>query len=94
MAFKAINDTAGPDSLIPILLVYRAYPRMTEYNLLAPIVTQRAAAIRKAMTELQKMRAKRQVTTALNNRNGPNTTSVQELDLNSDVLVWREGNIG
>ena len=40
------------------------------------------------------MRAKRQVTTALNNRNGPNTTSVQELDLNSDVLVWREGNTG
>ena len=26
MAFKAINDLAGPDSLIPTLLVYRAYP--------------------------------------------------------------------
>ena len=94
MAFKAINDTAGPDGLIPTLLVYGAYPRMTEYDSPAPTVTQRAAAIRKAMTELQKMRAKRQVTTALNNRNGPNTTSVQELDLNSDVLVWREGNTG
>ena len=76
MAFKAINDTTGPDSLIPILLVYRAYPRITEYNSLAPIVTQQAAAIRKAMTKLQKIRAKQQVITTLNNRNRPNTTSV------------------
>ena len=76
MAFKAINNTAGLDGLIPILLVYRAYPQITEYDSLAPIVIQRAAAIRKAMTELQKMRAKRQVITALNNQNRPNTTSV------------------
>ena len=26
MAFKAINNTIGPDSLIPMLLVYSAYP--------------------------------------------------------------------
>ena len=94
MAFKAINDIAGPDSLIPILLVYGAYPRMTENDPLSPSVSQRTIAIRKAMTELQKIRAKQQVTTALNHRNGPNTTSVQELPLNSDALVWREGNTG
>jgi len=33
MAFKAINDSAGPDGLIPILLVYGALLRMTEYDL-------------------------------------------------------------
>ena len=32
MAFKAINDSAGPDSLILTLLVYGALPRMTEYD--------------------------------------------------------------
>ena len=39
MAFKAINDTAGPDGLIPTLLVYSAYPYITKHDPLAPIVT-------------------------------------------------------
>ena len=29
MAVKAINDTVGPTGLIPTLLVFGAYPRMT-----------------------------------------------------------------
>ena len=29
MAVKAINDTAGPDGLVPTLLVYGAYPRIS-----------------------------------------------------------------
>jgi hypothetical protein len=38
MAFKAINDTAGLDGIIPILLVYSALPRISEYNPLSPLV--------------------------------------------------------
>jgi hypothetical protein len=38
MAFKAINDTAGLDGIIPILLVYGALPRISEYNPLSPLV--------------------------------------------------------
>lgn len=30
----------------------------------------------------------------LNTRNGPNSTDIHALPLNSDVLVWREGNTG
>ena len=52
MAFKAINDIAGPDGLIPILLVYSAYPRITENDPPSPSVSQQTTAIRKAMTEL------------------------------------------
>jgi hypothetical protein len=33
MSFKAINDTAGPDGLVPTLLVFGAYPRMAESGL-------------------------------------------------------------
>uniref|UniRef100_A0A093V6J0 Transposon Ty1-NL2 Gag-Pol polyprotein n=1 Tax=Talaromyces marneffei PM1 TaxID=1077442 RepID=A0A093V6J0_TALMA len=84
MAVKAVNDTAGPDGLVPTLLVFGAYPRMTEYDPPAPTITQRAAAIR----------AQRQVTDAVNTRNGPSSTAVHRLPLNSDVLVWREGNTG
>ena len=94
MAFKAINNTIGPDRLIPTLLIYGAYPRITEYDPPSPTTTQRAIAIRKAMAELQKIKAKQQVANALNQRNGPIITSVKDLPLNLDVLVQREGNTG
>jgi hypothetical protein len=45
MAIKAVNNTIGPDGLIPILLVYRAYPRISNLNPLAPSVIDRAAII-------------------------------------------------
>ena len=38
MAFKVINDFAGPDSLIPTLLVFRAYPRIAESDIPNPTV--------------------------------------------------------
>ncbi|KAL3713545.1 hypothetical protein TMatcc_002248 [Talaromyces marneffei ATCC 18224] len=94
MAVKAVNDTAGPDGLVPTLLVFGAYPRMTEYDPPAPTITQRAAAVKKAMTEIRRLRAQRQVTDAVNTRNGPSSTAVHRLPLNSDILVWREGNTG
>jgi len=59
MAFKAINDSAGPNGLIPTLLVYGAFPRMSEFDPLSPTVTQRATVIKKAMEEIHKLRAKR-----------------------------------
>ena len=96
MAVKTINNTAGPNGLVPTLLVFGAYPRMTEYNAPTPTMTQRAAAIKSAMKEVQRIRAERQVADALNQRNGPGPIVfvVHDLSLNSDVLVWREGNAG
>jgi hypothetical protein len=94
MAVKTINDTAGPNGLIPTLLVYGAFPRMSELDGPAASVTQRAAAIRKATAEITKLRAKRQVSDALGTRNGPNVSVLHSLPLNSPVLVWREGNTG
>jgi len=38
MAFKAINDSIGPNSLIPTLLVFRAYLCMVESDTPNPIV--------------------------------------------------------
>ena len=32
MAFKAINNIIGPNRLVLTLLVYGAYPQITEYN--------------------------------------------------------------
>jgi len=94
MAFKAINDTAGPNGLVLTLLVYGAYPRIAEHDPPSPSVAQRALIIKKAMAEMQKLRAKRQVNDALSTRNGPSIYDVNNLIINSDVLVWREGNTG
>jgi hypothetical protein len=32
IAFKAINNSTGPNSLILTLLVFKAYPRIIEFN--------------------------------------------------------------
>src|SRR6266571_8430131 len=42
------------------------------------------------MAEIVKLRAKQTVNNALHYRNGPNTTLVHDLLLNSEVLIWRE----
>jgi hypothetical protein len=34
IAFKAINNSARPNGIVPTLLVYSALPRITEYNAL------------------------------------------------------------
>jgi len=39
MAFKAINNTAGLGGLVPILLVFRAYPQMVKLDAPLPLVT-------------------------------------------------------
>jgi hypothetical protein len=59
MAFKAINDIVGPNGLVLTLLVYSVYPRITEHDPLSPLVAQRALAVKKAIAEVQKLRAKR-----------------------------------
>ena len=58
MAIKAVNDTAGPDGLVPTLLVYGAYLRISNLDPLAPSIIERAAIIRKAMAEIVKLWAK------------------------------------
>ena len=58
MAVKAINNTAGLDGLVPTLLVYRAYLRISNLDPSAPSITERAAIIRKAIAEIVKLRAK------------------------------------
>jgi hypothetical protein len=67
--------------------VYGAYPRMSQSDVQSPTVTQRAAAIKKAIVEISKLRAKRQVNDALNIRNGPSVKAIHALTLNSLILV-------
>jgi hypothetical protein len=89
-AVKAVNDTAGPNGLVPTLLVFGAYPRMTDTSPPAPTQRQRAVAIKKAMDAVRAAHAERKVSDALATRNGPDTEPLKELPLQSLVRVWRE----
>jgi len=58
MAVKAVNDTTSLDGLVPTLLVYGAYLRISNLDPPTPSITEQAAAIRKAIAEIVKLWAK------------------------------------
>ena len=58
MAIKAVNDTASPNRLVPTLLVYGAYLRISKLDSSTPSIIDRAAIIRKVMAKIVKLRAK------------------------------------
>jgi hypothetical protein len=45
MAVKAVNNTASPNRLVPTLLVYRAYLRISNLGPSTPSIMERAAII-------------------------------------------------
>ena len=55
MAIKAINNTASPNRLVPTLLVYRAYLRISKLDPPTPSIIDRAAIIRKAIAKIVKL---------------------------------------
>jgi hypothetical protein len=90
MTFKVINDSTELDELILTLLVFEAYFRMIEMNASSSTITQRAIAMKKAMKEVQKSIAIRQMNDVLNTRNDLIIILIHGLSLNSFVLVFRE----
>ena len=58
MAVKAVNNTAGLNRLVPTLLVYGAYLRMSNLDPSALSIMEQAAVIRKVMTKIVKLWAK------------------------------------
>jgi hypothetical protein len=67
---------------------------MSTLDPLALTITQQATVVRKAMAEVARIRADRQVNNALNQRNSLSVEAIHDLSLNLDVFVWREGNTG
>jgi hypothetical protein len=76
---KTINDLAGPDSIIFILLVFRAYLRITNNSLLSPIIIKRTKTIRKTNNKIRKFYAKQYINNILRIRNSPNITEILQL---------------
>jgi hypothetical protein len=85
IAVKAVNDSAEPDGIVPILLIFKAYPCITKDFLLSPFITERAEAIYKVMKKVRRLYTKQQVNNALAIRNRPNTELVLTLLLQLNV---------
>ena len=90
MAVKAVNNTTGLDRLVPTLLVYRAYLRISKLDPPVLSITEQAAAIQKAIAKIVKLQTKQTVNNILYYCNRPNITLVYDLLLNSKVLIQRE----
>ena len=58
MAFKVINNSIGPNGLISTLLVFGAYLYIVKSNTPNSIVIQQATALKKAIKEVKKLKAK------------------------------------
>jgi hypothetical protein len=87
MAVKAINNTTSPDRLVPTLLVYGAYLRISKLDPPTLSITERAAVIWKAIVKIVKLRAKQTINNALHYCNRFNITLVYDLLLNFKVLI-------
>jgi uncharacterized protein YggE len=90
MAIKAVNNTAGPDGLVPTLLVFGTYPRITTTDTPSLTVTEHSKTITKAMKQIAELHAKRQVTDALKQQNRPNISDTLNVLIGENVLVYRE----
>ncbi len=66
MIFKTLNDSIDFNDLVFILLMFDVYSRMIEMNVSFSTITQRSIAMRKAMKEVRKTIAFRQMNDVLN----------------------------
>jgi hypothetical protein len=78
---KAVNDLAGLDGIVLILLIFKVYSHITRDSLLLPFITKQAKAIYKAIKKVRRFYAEQQVNNALVIRNGPNTKLILTLSL-------------
>ena len=87
MVFKAFNNTASLNGLVPTLLVFSTYPQIAKLNIPLPTVTQRANAVKKAIVKICKLHTEQQVANILNIWNRLKINTIYNLPLNSPVLI-------
>jgi hypothetical protein len=79
ITIKTINNSAGPDGIILIFLIFSIYPRIIENSVLLLIITKRTKTIRKTTKEVRYFYIKQQVTNTFIIRNNPNIIITLEL---------------
>ena len=87
MAVKAINNSVGPNGIIPTLLVFSVYPQLTKIDPLFLSVTKKIEAIYIVTKEVCRLYIEKQVKDALTIRNSPNTKITLDLPLQLKVYI-------
>jgi hypothetical protein len=90
MAIKAVNNTAGPNSLVSTLLMFNTYLRITITDTSSLTVTERGKAITKAIKQIAELHIKRQVINVLRQQNRPNISDTLNVLISENVLVYKE----
>ena len=88
MSVKAMNDTAGPQGLVPTLLVFGVLPRIIEKLHDLPDQRERFRIMDTAKKEFQDIIAKQQLDRGL--RKNPPPASEYRFQTNQPVYVYRE----
>ena len=73
------------------LLIFDAYPRMTDSDAPSFIINQQSIVMKRAMKEVRKIMTNRIVNDALNIKNGSSNSTIRDLPINSPVLIYRKG---
>ena len=85
---KAINDTMGPNGLVPSLLVFGVLPAFPCPNTKMPNQVERFAALRTAKAEMEKIVAETRIKRALKSKLPPATKFL--IKPGDEVRVYRE----
>ena len=88
IAVRVMNDTAGPNGLVPTLLVFGILPRIPLIPTQLPSQVARFKVMKEARTEMMRIVAKSKLKTALKG-NVPSASS-RDLRAGDSVLVYRE----
>jgi hypothetical protein len=86
MAIKPINDITEPDGLVFTLLIFGAYFKLTLQSQ-ATITAARATAVRKAITEVRKLKARYNIAIIVRTRKGFDIINTLELPIFSEIKV-------
>jgi len=87
IAIKVVNDSAGPNRIIPILLVFGAYPRLTKMDPPSLSVTKRTKTIHAATKEVCCLHAEKQIKNTLTIYNSPDIKITLDLPLQLNVCI-------
>lgn len=92
MFFKAFNDLIKPNGLILTLLIFDGYSCISDIDILLLTIHKRNIAIYKTMKKVRRSYAFCQVNNALNTKNCFFICLIDDLPINSPVLVFCKKN--
>ena len=90
LSTKALNDTAGPNGLVPTLLVFGVLPRIPFAPAELPTQVQRMKAMVAARSEMSTLVARSKLKLALKSNALGAASTFQDIMIGSEVLVYRE----